>query len=761
MTVRETWVSGSHWPVALWWILLIVLALWIRWLYVRSLRSPAARRTWWLRFAAIVVVMVALADLTYQRFEVQLPELVVAIDNSASMSLPQGPAATDQTTTVSRLDRVRRVLDQRQLEALSRRYQLTFWTLGTAASRLPASTSREDLGMLLTGTQPQSRLGDGLQQIVDHQAGRHTAGILLFSDGAVTAGRSLDKAGIEAGRQSIPVFVAGTGSRQPPPDLTLEKMRANRRVRVDEPLTVSVDLTASGMAGQSCRVQIFDKASGDLLAAQDVLVETNTFQRSLSLRVVNQREGTRTLLMTASTALPEFRQDNNNVEQVIQVVSGRIRILIVQDYPDPWYRFLKQTLLRAIDAETGQAAFEVRTLLQQAASGYANIDDTAVDRFPVAAELSGYDVVILGDARLDGTGRDRGLTSADCQTLAAWVQSGAGNLVFVPGSRHSDDLFDEISLAPLLPVSAEAPPEALSDSRWYLQFTEMAERLGPFQGMRDEAGSLPPVPVYIYPVSVNDELAVVIAEFVAVEQTRDLPRRPAITLQRIGSGTVISHFSSDLYRMRFRSSEDLFGRYWIRLASGLAAERLQRQDRRVLLTTDASRYAADQPVEISAEILDPQFDSLTNPSIEVMLMDDDKRAGTVSLRPLESGMALYRGSIGPLQPGNYRVVLNFPGLDADLVESAFQVGEANVEWQMPNQQQEPLMQLARNSGGLYVDVADIQQLWRQLPRGTWNRSGVSIARTLWSWPWIPFLGALSLIGLLVLEWSIGRRLRLE
>ena len=302
MNLREIWFSGSQIPVALWLVLALALALLLRRQYFRAFPDHPARKLWWFRFAAVALVLVALADLTSRQFQVQLPDLVLVVDTSQSSALPnERVEAGVASKAVTRMDVVRKQLTSERFDDLARRFRLSLWTIDRDAVRSLDDSNPADWLAQLPNTGDSSRLGEGLQQILDYQSGRHTAAVLIFSDGAVTSGESLASAGLAAGQQGIPVFAAGLGSRQLPAGLKLENLQCNQRVRVDETFGLGVDLSATGLNGQACELRIQDKASGEALFRKTVSIDAESFRQNIQARLSFDQPGIHSLVVSVTT----------------------------------------------------------------------------------------------------------------------------------------------------------------------------------------------------------------------------------------------------------------------------------------------------------------------------------------------------------------------------------------------------------------------------------------------------------------------------
>ena len=95
-------------------------------------------------------------------------------------------------------------------------------------SELPAAIKQA------TADQPASRLGNCLRDVLEGQRGRPTAAVIVLTDGVTTDGKSLTDAAQYARRKSVPLFLIGLGSDQPPRDLRLADLLADEAAFVGD-----------------------------------------------------------------------------------------------------------------------------------------------------------------------------------------------------------------------------------------------------------------------------------------------------------------------------------------------------------------------------------------------------------------------------------------------------------------------------------------------------------------------------------------------
>ncbi len=230
-----------QWPLPIWMTitLAIGLAAMIVGLYFserggsgRVVRSLLAT----IRFLLFGLVIWMLAGWNWLQFRSEKPDLLFAIDRSASMDtrdLDSDPKSSDGKSD-RRIDGVANLFDR--LSASERRrltdtYNLRWFYIDESAQ--PADLKIENAAdqlRALAATGSQSRLGDALTTLIKSQAGKGTAAVLVFSDGINTSGSPLAAAGIEAKSSMIPLYTIATGRELVFPDVRLADLLIDESV---------------------------------------------------------------------------------------------------------------------------------------------------------------------------------------------------------------------------------------------------------------------------------------------------------------------------------------------------------------------------------------------------------------------------------------------------------------------------------------------------------------------------------------------------
>ena len=219
------------WPAWVTLLLLLVAGAWVVTIYLcESGRiSPLTRLgLMLLRLAQIGLVTLMMYGFVIRPYRTDRPELVLVLDDSASMSRDDGLRAAAPPLAGARIEAAkpsggtRRIElaktvllrnDARLLRALAQRYRLRIHTISS-----PAPWQWDNVPQLLRALQglsakyPASPLGEHVRGAFRRAQGRRLAAVVAITDGVTTEGSSIeDVAGYAAGKDT-PLYLVGLGS---------------------------------------------------------------------------------------------------------------------------------------------------------------------------------------------------------------------------------------------------------------------------------------------------------------------------------------------------------------------------------------------------------------------------------------------------------------------------------------------------------------------------------------------------------------------
>jgi len=740
-----------------------------------------SRRLRWLlavlRAAALMVILLMMAGWARDRHRTDLADICLLIDASASMAFAdrwenepwlRSVQARVEDAGLNELSRINiaksLLLDPASTwnRELSARYHLRVFTIGSTTGVLPENPAALDEALRsLSASQPASRLGAGLQEVLELQRGRPTAAIILFSDGITTEGVSLSDAAELARARQIPMYTVATGSETALCDVWIQDLMVDDVAFVNDRLTFDVQLGASGCAGKPIRLQLFEQGNDAPLDEQRVPAPARRETARVRLTHRPRNAGDIRYRVVAEPLEEEQNIGNNQRERSVRVSDESIKVLFVQGYPSYEFRALKTLLGRQLKSDLhGEHAVELHTLLQSSDPEYARSDSSAIAMFPATRdELFEYDVVVWGDC-------DPSLLPSNAtENLAEFVRVRGGGLVILCGPRFTPLGFRDGSLLDLLParLDAVAAPPSLADLEVGFQPQPSLEgQASPLTQLADSPAEsvdqwrlLPP----LFWMLEVDELKPGVKVLIENPQRtgRGGTRMPLVTMQYIAAGTVVTQFSDESWRWSRADTGPLdYERYWEQMIRYLGRSRLLGSDRIELSTYRQGDFALGEPVRFRVRFHDPRTAPPADRGVVLALQHSSGSRRTLNLVRESSTRGVFEGSVSLLEEGEYRAWLIEPTLSGAPPSVDFRVLPPQTETARLEVDLAELGVAAERSAGKMFRVSEIDRLLAELPLGRRVRVESMPARPLWNlWPW-PTL----FVALLTAEWLIRKRLGL-
>ena len=220
------------------------------------------------------------------------PRLAVLLDASRSMALPD---ALDGPTRAERMARLL-TRERAALDRIERAYEVTWIAFGEAV--------REAVRAAPEPRANATALGDALAYAGELAGEGQLAGVLVLSDGRVTAGRSPEEATGHLAAKGAHVWGIAFGGSESAPDASVAELTTPDRARLGQTVVAAARLRFRGIRGTRLRVRAY---LDDLLAdgteialgpGEDRTVRMRLHPREARLHRVRVKVGThgRTML---------------------------------------------------------------------------------------------------------------------------------------------------------------------------------------------------------------------------------------------------------------------------------------------------------------------------------------------------------------------------------------------------------------------------------------------------------------------------------
>ncbi|MCU0704046.1 MAG: VWA domain-containing protein [Fimbriiglobus sp.] len=730
-----------------------------------------------LRLAAVLLLgFVALPQLRVVFVQESWPDVVLLLDTSASMATKdrfQDPAVKAKAAELlnsvdlpegDRLRLAQALLTRKDGEWLNtlltrRQVRLHIYTMADQARLVAELNERADVANgchalnAATADGESSKLGDAIEAVLKSFRGGSLSAVVAFTDGVVTAGDDLTRAGREAARSNVPLYLVGVGESVDPPDLVLSDLKADDVVLKGDQLVFEARLTARGPNPPSAVPVVLYERQGEKRierGRQTVNIDSNG--KPVPVRLIHTPEevGEKTFVIEVPVQPGEAETLNNRMERVVLVTdSKRLRVLLIDGQPRYEYRFVKALLEREVEEARNTRAVELDVLLLDASTGHWTSDKSG-ERLrgaaPTRNQLFEYDVVIFGDVDPIQVPKANQLFN----DLVEFVKMKGGGLLFVAGEHATPHRLFTTPLGELLPITqsetaakTNGPPPTpvetpLADG--YLPKLTPLGRTHPlFRFVPDEDENAKIweglKPFFWASTGWRKKPS---AEVLAVHPTK-LPEtgdgganHPVVLQHFVGSGRVVFFAFDETWRWRWRSSEERFNHFWTQAVRTAARSRVTRIE---LKTDKQTAYRRNEPIRVTVRFPDDQKppDAATAVKVQVArkpillpgraapIGDSETRTVTLSgVKDLKAGDAptrVYETLLPRTPEGEYvfTLVEGSPTTPANRPRAEARVLPPPGERDRLEMDRAELARAAAESRGKFYTLADADQVIDDLP----------------------------------------------
>lgn len=753
-----------RWPPWLTLLFLVFAAALVVWIYRRE-GNQASRRVKWLlaglRLGVLAIAMLMIAQLALSFHRTGLPYLALIVDDSQSMDLADRyPAAISAKldtrlraagqSGATRWNLARTLLVENHtalLRELSQRYQLRLYYL---TGMRAVDGNAEQLATQLNAAQPNgpsTRLGAAVRTVLSDLRGSPPAAILLLTDGVNTEGPTLAEAAQQARRRGVPLVTVGLGDDRTVRDLRLSDLLVDDVVFAGDVVGFEFKLSGTNLAGRKVQITLRQPDRSEPLAQLEASVPPDGQTTTLRLPYRPTQLGTFRFVIEAASQEGERDLVNNRLTGQLEVRRDKIRVLLVQGYPNYEYRYLRNLLAR-------EPSIDLHTVLQEADAEHATQEKGALPVFPVRRdELLAYDVVVLGDANPALFGQS-GLMNL--QRFVNERQSG-GALLVIAGPRYMPWAYRDTPLAALLPIvlaTARQPEGELHDG-FRLRPTETGLACPPLQLGDTQAETetiwshLPPL--YWLLDAEPKPAARVLAEHPTLT-TADGRPVPLVLLQYVGAGRVWFQSTDETWRWRWRVGDAYFARYWVQTIRYLARAKLAGQ-RAAELSADRRHYERGETIRLRLQFGDERLAPAEDDGVTVVVEPQGQKTQRLKLRRVSAARGIFAATLPANASGEYHAWLAIPTLAGRAPATDFTVLPPPGELAQTQMDSAALKQAAELTKGHYYTFATAGDLLGDLPEGRQVPIETLPPKPLWNtWPVL-----LLLLSLLTLEWVLRKK----
>jgi hypothetical protein len=740
-----------------WWLLLGALILipvgwWIARRHQRSMphaTSAVRRRLTGCRVGILLILLLIVGNptLTLREQVQRKPIVAIAIDRSASMSLPAGPFANvadvvavgqaigllhpgasvadeqsegrsknrllearDKLNSMTRGELVDALLSARRFDVqqdLSQRFDLRVYQFSSDPRRTQWPTAADEkVAPVEPGTPlAETNLGRVFERIGEDAAGRNIAAIVLLSDGRWTLGanpvdvaRQISAGGASKANQRAAIWSIPPGGTLDPADIRIDELLAPSTVAKDDTVNIVVRLRSEGFDGRNVAARLL--GPNDFVLSEVPLTLRSDELQTVTLSFRADVAGTAVLRVSIAEQEDELVRQNNHRALTINVEDLQRKLLYVEGLPRWDFRFLDHGLRR----DNGMSTTVV--LESQLAAARASS--------PLPTDVAGwaaFDVVLIGDISPDL------LTDSQQRALVQAVREEGVGLIVHAGPHHMPHDFAGRPLASLLPTSLPAYDAAYGspgiDAPAYTSLSMNVTAAGAihpafelFDGAQANRKLWNSMPGFYWCAALGKPLP---GATVLAETEVDRVMQPLIVESRAGRGVVMVLGLDSTYRWRRNVGDHLFYRFWGQSLRHVARQP-ERGDESSWIHVQPQRLELGGATTVQVFAIDADGKPLKDRQVTVTVSDSFNSQSTTLSAIDQPGH--YMGQWTPPQMGEY--TLTYTNASNVAVSAAVMVTGTGREMLQPTIDRNLLGQLADVSGGGVLDVADFASLPSQL-----------------------------------------------
>lgn len=743
-----------HWALAgNQWILvglavLAPLTLWFFWVSLRKVRSlPKKCFLYGLRILVLVLVLLVLLQprLELKNIQPLKNSIAVLIDDSKSMLIKTFPQEEER----ARLVRDTFASHEEWFNTLTENYNLDFYFVSDHID--PAG--RQEAAARYQPHNVNTDLARVFREVKEQYEKKSLQGMILFSDGAdlLQEPDSLS----EDFKQTLvqfdgPIHTFQAGTNENFKDLAVERVDAADFGFVNQPVKVTVDLSADDIGNKNIPVVL--KEGDKILVSQVVSIKEDTRRYTVEMEFMPVEMGKHIYTLSVPVFAGEAVDSNNRWDFQVKVVRDRLRVLHLNGRPSWDSRFLREVLINNPKVDL-LSFFILRTLTDDVDAPTAEL---SLIPFPSNLLLSDYlgsfDLVVFHNFRFKPF-----LDKKYLSNLKTYVEEGGAFLMIGGDLSFQNGGYERTPVEEILPVTLKHESEPFVDKEFRVQISEQLENHPVLKlETRKEANrkvweSLPPLQ------GLNVGLNAAKGAQVLGTSQGPVADGPVLAARKVGEGRTLAIATDASWYWNFRRvGEGGSGRHYQKLWENIIAWLTRDPATRLLkVETDKEKYREHEKVLVQFKLLGEDYNPLSGRKVDLVVETWPDRKSTVreTLTTDDSGEGRYE--FHPGHEGFFAARVSARVGERTLNEKElFSVFSPRIEFQKPRIRPELLKTLSEITGGTYeVLTAGTRLDGLTFPNPEVEIKTSKLFVSLWdNW------GAYGLIlGLLFLEWYVRRK----
>lgn len=630
----------------------------------------------------------------------------IYIDNSRSMQVEDG---TNRSETISKI--TEQIIDNEDIG------NIEYCIFGNE----PRTIEEDSL--------PKIDFSDGVTNISellhpDNFKDKNVSSVTIISDGVYTDGSNPV---YSAENPGIPVFTIGIGDTTRRNDLEIKKVLFNDVLYSGTQTNVIATVQNKGFEGQTVTASLYED---ELLVDQKIITLNRNGIQNVNFLYSPKESGEKKMATTISGLKGEFTNANNKKVFYINVLSNKIKILLLAGSPSSDLSFIRNAL------QTD-----------------GNLSANSLTQIGLNEFLEDSDFSIID--------------SADIFFLIGFPSRETPNeLLSLIGNRIQEkkipffiSVSPKVDLPRLLSLQSELPiniNRVFPGSREVQPKISINEINNPLlkSSNQDIVSTWENLPPILQPSSnfIPKPESRVLAN---IKLDNKVLNSPLILTRNLSNRRSVAVLAGDIWRWKLQTAYrdvNIFDNFILNCVKWLNTTD---EEKRVTIQSSKRNYSLGETVEFSARVLDESLNPVTDAKITVEISSDENNY-TIELQNV--GLGLFDGSMQINETGDFVITgkaeQNGKMLGTD--GSTFNMGELEIEMVNPVMNYSMLYLLANESGGEYFEPDEVEEWLEKLieiNRVSSKEKIITSEVSLWS----DEIMLIIVIVLFGLEWFIRKR----
>jgi hypothetical protein len=634
------------------------------------------------------------------------PVNLVFIDNSRSMTINDG---TD------RISNVKKILDD--FSSHSSEDNISFYTFGNSVKEVSGDSLE-----FVDFKEGVSNFEDIFNSVKNSDD--NIASVTLITDGVITSG---DNPYYNATGIGIPVFSIGIGDTTQRKDVEIKKVLHNDFIYAETPTSIIASISNKGFANESVTATLYED---NKFISQQTIKLSDAGIQNISFDYQSKSSGEKKLSIVLSSLKDEFTTANNKQVFYVNVLSNKIKVLLLASSPSSDLTFIKNSLKR-------DENLEVNSIVQISGNKFLEeLNYNAADSADVFF-LIGFPSDKTPEELINRTFKR---ISEDKIPYFLTLSSGISlNKLMRFGNELSFRTTQSI------PGIKEVQPVITSEQISNPLFNQGDKSL------IDNWNNLPPVtqPNIIFTPRVQSKT------LAQIKLNNNIINAPLILSKNFSGKRSITVLAGDIWKWKLMVAQkgiDLFDNFIVNSVRWLKANEEQKL---VNVRTSKKSFSQGERVEFSAQIFDESLNPVSDAEIKIRI-NSDKNNYETEMQSVGSG--LYEGSMMINETGDFKYSAEAFSDNRTLGSDKgnFNIGETDLEMIDPVMNYPMLSLLSKETDGEFFYPDNYSALFskfKELNKLSTGEKVITSEISLWSNTWM----LIAAILLFSLEWFIRKR----